>query len=265
MNSAVLKKETLEQNLKNLGKIAIAFSSGVDSTYLLKTAHNILGDNVIAITARACCFPKKETDEAEEFCKKEGIKQIFIDFSPLEIEEFRNNVKNRCYHCKKALFSTIKEIAGDNGFSTVAEGTNFDDLSDFRPGMKAIKELDIISPLLDAELTKNEIRFLSEEAGLSTFDKPSYACLASRVAYGEEITEEKLLMVERAENKLFSLGINQSRVRVHGNLARIEVCKDDFLKLLMACDEVNDCLKELGFTFVSMDLEGYKTGNMNVY
>ena len=264
MNSINEKRQSLENNLKSLGSVAVAFSSGVDSTFLLNTAHDLLGESVIAITARAVCFPERETTEAQEFCKTEGIKQIIFDFNPLEIEQFSDNVKNRCYFCKRALFSEIKRIAEENGFCNIAEGTNFDDLSDFRPGMKAIKELGIISPLLDAELTKDEIRFLSKEAGLSTFDKPSYACLASRIAFGEEITEEKLLMIEKAEAKLFSLGFAQSRVRMHGSIARIEINKDDFLKLLMLSDEINDYLKSLGFTFVSLDLGGYKTGNMNV-
>ena len=258
------KKEILEENIRRLGKIAVAFSSGVDSTFLLKTAHDILGDNVIAITARACCFLKEEMREAEEFCKKEGIKQIVIDYYPLEIGEFKNNVQNRCYFCKKALFTEVKALALENGFENVAEGTNFDDLSDFRPGMKAIDELGILSPLLDAKLTKEEIRFLSKEAGLSTCDKPSCACLASRIAYNEEITEEKLSMIEKAEEKLHSLGFIQARVRMHGKMARIEVEKENFMNLLLNSDEISAYLKFLGFTFVSMDLEGYKTGKMNV-
>ncbi len=257
------KKEFLEEELKNLGKVAVAFSSGVDSTYLLKTAHDVLGKNAVAITARAKCFPERETREAEEFCRKEGIKQIVFDFEPLSLEEFRSNVKNRCYFCKKALFSRIKDIAEENGIDNIIEGSNLDDLSDYRPGMQAIKELCVLSPLLDAKLKKSEIRLLSKEAGLKTFDKPSYACLASRFVYGEEINEEKLKMIERAENKLFSLGFSQFRVRLHGRLARIEVDKEDFSKIVEFSDEITPYLKELGFSYVSLDLSGYKTGSMN--
>ena len=257
------KKEFLEEELKNLGKVAVAFSSGVDSTYLLKTAHDVLGENAVAITARAKCFPERETRDAEEFCRKEGIKQIVFDFEPLSLKEFRSNVKNRCYFCKKALFSRIKDIAEENGIDNIIEGSNLDDLSDYRPGMQAIKELCVLSPLLDAKLKKSEIRFLSKEMGLSTFDKPSYACLASRFVYGEEINEEKLKMIERAENKLFSLGFSQFRVRLHGRLARIEVNKEDFSKIVEFADEITPYLKELGFSYVSLDLSGYKTGSMN--
>ncbi|MBQ9530451.1 MAG: ATP-dependent sacrificial sulfur transferase LarE [Eubacterium sp.] len=263
MDTAYKKKVTLKEAIKKAGKIAVAFSFGVDSTFLLKTVHEILGDNLIAITARACCFPKSETEEAEKFCKKEGIRQIILDFNPLEIDEFRGNDEKRCYYCKKALFAQIKSIAKENGFSYIAEGTNSDDLSDYRPGMKATKELGIHSPLLDTELTKNEIRFLSEKMGLPTYNKPSFACLASRIPYNEEITKEKLEMVEKAENKLHSLGFLQSRVRIHSDLARIEINRNEFENLIAVSDEINSYFKELGFTFISMDLEGYKTGKMN--
>ena len=258
------KQNELENRMRKLGKVAVAFSSGVDSTLLLKTAHDILGDNAIAITAKAPCFMKSETLEAEEFCKEESIRQITIDFNPLEIEEFRSNIKNRCYFCKKALFTEIRKIAKENGFDFVLDGTNFDDLSDFRPGRKALEELEIISPLLECKLTKADIRSLSEAMGLPTFNKPSYACLASRIAYNEEITKEKLSMIEKAEAKLHSLGFIQSRVRMHGSLARIEVNKEDFPSLIEHSEEIDSYLKSLGFSYVSMDLEGYKTGKMNV-
>ena len=258
------KKLFLENTIKNLGSLAVAFSSGVDSTYLLKTAHNLLGDNVVAITASGCCFPQSETEEAKSFCEKEGIRQIIVDFDPLEVEEFKNNNKQRCYFCKKALFAEIKKAADKCGIKSIADGTNFDDINDYRPGMKATQELKIISPLMTAELTKEEIRFLSKEEGLSTFVKPSYACLASRIPYGESITSEKLKRIEKSEEKLRSLGFTQLRVRSHNNLARIEIEKDDFLKLLMYSDEISSYLKSLGFDFVSLDLEGYKTGKMNI-
>ena len=264
LNDIKEKQKALENRIQSLGRVAIAFSSGVDSTYLLKTAHDLLGDNAIAITAKAPNFMKSETLEAEEFCKNEGIRQLIIDFNPLEVEEFRSNVKNRCYFCKKALFTEIKNCAKENGFEFILDGTNFDDLGDFRPGRKALEELEIISPLLESKLTKSDIRSLSEEVGLSTFSKPSYACLATRIAYDETITEEKLQMIDKAEEKLHSLGFIQSRVRMHGSLARIEVNKDDFPSLIEHSEEIDSYLKSLGFSYVSMDLEGYKTGKMNV-
>lgn len=264
MDELKSKQKELEKRIAELGRAAVAFSSGVDSTFLLKTAHDILGDNAVAITAKAPCFMKSETEEAIAFCKKEGIKQIVVDFNPLAVDEFKSNVKNRCYFCKKALFTEIKRVAAENDIPFIFDGTNADDTNDFRPGMKALEELGIISPLLDAKLTKSDIRALSQETGLSTFNKPSYACLASRIAYNEEITEKKLKMVESAEEMLHSLGFIQARVRMHGKLARIEVEKNCFVNLLGHADEINDYLKSLGFTFVSMDLGGFKSGSMNI-
>ena len=263
MEETGIKQKLLEEKLKKLGRVAVAYSSGVDSTFLLKTAHDLLGENAVAITAKAPCFIKRETREAGEFCKKEGIRQIVLEFNPLELEQFKSNLNNRCYFCKKALFTEIKKVAEKNGIEYVLDGTNADDTSDYRPGMKALEELGIISPLLDSGLTKNEIRALSKKAGLSTFDKPSYACLASRIAYNEEITQSKLCMIEKAEEKLHSLGFIQSRVRMHGSLARIEVNKADFSKLLAVSDEISKYLKSLGFSYITFDLEGFQSGSMN--
>ena len=263
MNEINRKQQLLKKQLEELGRVGVAFSSGVDSTFLLKTAHDLLGENAVAITAKAPCFLKSETKQAEDFCKKEGIKQISFDFNPLEVEQFRNNVAQRCYFCKKALFTEIKKIAKENGISYVLDGTNADDSGDYRPGMKALEELKIISPLLDSGLTKDEIRSLSKELNLKTYNKPSCACLASRIAYNEEITIEKLQSVESAEQKLCEMGFKQLRVRVHGSLARIEVEKESFLNLLLNSDEISAYLKSLGFTFVTMDLEGFKSGSMN--
>jgi uncharacterized protein len=259
------KQKLLEEELKKLGRVAVAFSSGVDSTFLLKTAHDLLGENAVAITAKAPCFMKSETKQAEEFCKKEGIKQIVLEFNPLEVEQFRSNAPDRCYFCKKALFSEIKRIAKENGISHILDGTNADDTADYRPGMEALEELGIISPLLDAGLTKSNIRALSEELDLPTFNKPSYACLASRIAYGEEITKEKLRSVENAEQKLFDMGFEQFRVRVHGKLARIELKKEDIPSFINSNQYEQAVLyfKTLGFSFVSLDLEGFKSGSMN--
>ena len=263
MNEIHKKKAALEAEIKKLGRLAVAFSSGVDSTFLLKTAHDILGDNAIAITAKSQCFPSRETTEATEFCKKEGIKQITFDYNPFLVEGFSDNPKNRCYICKKALFSQIKSIAAENGFTHIAEGTNTDDLSDYRPGLKAIKELEILSPLSGAELSKSEIRLLSKELNLQTHSKASFACLATRLPFGESITKEKLSAIEAAEDMLFDFGFNQFRVRAHGKVARIEVETNDFERILTKKDEITPYFKSLGFNFITLDLEGFKSGSMN--
>ena len=259
------KLERLREHLEKTGRCAVAFSSGVDSAFLLKTAHDVLGDKVIALTAKACIFPGRESDEAAEFCKKEKVEQVVIDFDPLSVEGFKENPSDRCYHCKKALFQSFVDIAKERGIEHILEGSNMDDDGDYRPGKRAIKELSIESPLKEAGLYKDEIRKLSKEFGLPTWKKPSFACLASRFPYGESIDEEKLSMVDRGEQLLLDLGFSQFRVRLHGNLARLEILPNEFEKLLRkdVRERVYNELKTLGFSYVSMDLEGYRTGSMN--
>ena len=263
MDEIYAKKLKLEQYLRDLGSIAVAFSSGVDSTFLLKVASDVLGEKAIAVTAKSCSFPSRELKEAEAFCKKEGIRQIIFESDELAIEGFRENPKNRCYICKRTLFEKIIEVASECGIENVAEGSNVDDNGDYRPGLIAVTELGIKSPLRYAGLTKEEIRVLSKEMGLPTWDKPSFACLASRFVYGETISEEKLKMVEEAEQLLLDLGFRQ--VRVHGNIARIEVLPEEIPKLTdeKVRENVYNTLKSLGFDYVTMDLAGYRTGSMN--
>ncbi len=257
------KYDDLKEYIKSLGSVAVAFSGGVDSTFLLKTAHDVLGDNCVAITARSCSFPQRELNEAKAFCEKEGIKHIIIESEELSIDGFAQNPKNRCYLCKTELFTKMRKAAAELGIENIAEGSNIDDNGDYRPGLIAVKEQNIKSPLRHAELTKNEIRELSKNLGLDTWDKQSFACLSSRFVYGETITEEKLGMVDKAEQYLLDLGFTQVRVRVHGDMARIEINKNEFPKILEKSDSVYDYLKSLGFTYVSLDLGGYRTGSMN--
>ena len=265
MDKLHANKQKLEEYLKELGSIAVAFSSGVDSTFLLKVAKDVLNDKAIAVTAMSHSFPKRESNEAVAFCEKENIRQVVIDFDEMSVEGFCENPKNRCYLCKRELFTKIKETASENGIEYVAEGSNIDDNGDYRPGLKAVEELGIKSPLRYAGLTKADIRKLSKEMGLSTWDKPSFACLASRFVYGETIDEKKLGMVDSAEQLLLDLGFKQVRVRIHGNIARIEVMPEEIGKLTeeKVRNEVYKTLKDIGFDYVTMDLAGYRTGSMN--
>lgn len=259
------KKQVLEDYLRELGSVAVAFSSGVDSTFLLSVAHEVLGDKVLAITARSHSFPERELNEAIAFCKERGIAHEVLDSEELNIEGFRQNPKNRCYLCKHELFSEIKELAQECGLAHVAEGSNMDDNGDYRPGLQAVAELGIKSPLRHADLYKQDIRDLSKEMGLPTWNKQSFACLSSRFVYGETISEQKLDMVDKAEQRLLDLGFHQVRVRIHGMIARIEVEPSEFERILEPglAASLDEYLRSLGFTYVTLDLGGYKQGSMN--
>lgn len=259
------KYQLLKDIIKKKGSAAIAFSGGVDSTFLLKVAHEVLGDRLIAVTATSSTYPERELKEAIKYAKDMGVKHIIISSEELDIEGFASNPKNRCYFCKKELFTKIKDVAIENGVEYVFDGSNLDDMGDFRPGMQAARELEVVSPIKEAELTKKDIRELSKEMELPTWNKPSFACLSSRFPYGNKITLPKLNMVDKAEQYLLDMGITQVRVRHHGEIARIEVSPEEREKFfnIEIMDRIGKEFKKIGFTYVTLDMLGYRTGSMN--
>lgn len=262
--SLQIKYLELKKYLSSLNSVAVAYSSGVDSTFLLKTAVDTLPrDNVLALTAKSHSFPKRELNESIEFCKSENIRQIVFESEELSIDGFSNNPPDRCYICKKELFSKIKSIADENNINAVVEGSNADDIHDYRPGMRAVSELEILSPLKKVGLTKDEIRALSKQLGLKTWNKQPFACLSSRFVYGEKITVQKLDMIDKSEQLLLDLGFKQVRVRIHNDVARIEVLPNETERVMQFKDTINSKFKEYGFRYVTLDLGGYRTGSMN--
>ena len=266
------KFELLKRQLRGLGKVAVAYSAGVDSTFLLKVAHDVLGENAVAVTIKSRVVPGREIQEALDFCKAEGILHLVLDFNEMDVDGFRENPPDRCYVCKRSIFKAIIGAAAEHGIPAVCEGSNVDDLGDYRPGLKAIAELNVKSPLREAGLTKAGIRALSRELGLPTASKPSFACLASRIPYGEQITEEKLRLVERAEQYLQDLGFVQYRVRcrlvesfssIQEFQAGIEILPEQFPLFREKQGEITEKLVSLGFSDVALDEKGYRTGSLN--
>lgn len=257
------KEKKLAALLEKCMPLAVAFSGGVDSTYLLHEAVKAGKEKVTALIMKTPSVPERELDEAVAFCKSRGISFFVLPADPFSVAGFRENGRDRCYICKHFLFSALLEKAKEEGIPFVTDGTNADDRKEFRPGLKALKELDIRSPLAEAGLTKKEIRELSEKEGLPTWNKPSFSCLATRFPYGEELTVEKLRRTEAAENLLAELGFTQRRVRVHGNLARIEVLPAEIPLLLERRDMISSRLEELGFLYTTVDLKGFRSGSMD--
>ena len=253
----------LKEILAGMGSVLVAYSGGTDSSLVLKVAHDVLGDKVVAITAVSASLPASERVEAGQIASLIGAKHILVESAETMDPAYLENTPNRCFFCKKETYGKLTAYAGQHGFQTIVDGTNADDTGDYRPGRKAAKEFHVRSPLLEAGFTKAEIRSQSKELGLPNWDKPAAACLSSRIPYGTTITLEALSQVERAEALLHGLGLRQLRVRHHGAVARIEAEPQDFPRLLEHRDEVVTTLKAIGYTFVALDLAGFHSGSMN--
>lgn len=257
--------EQLEERLKNLGKVAIAYSGGIDSTFLLTVANKVLPkENVLAIIANGAMVPRKDYGEAIGFLKENGFNYKEVQYKPLEIVEFKNNQKDRCYYCKKNLMQTIRNEALKNGFSNVLDGKNADDLKVYRPGNKATEELRIISPLAELDIDKATIRNEAKELGIKLWNKPSNSCLATRFPYNTVLTEEELSKVDQSESLIKAIGIDRVRVRAHGEMARIEVERKEFATILENVEVANK-IRELGFEYVTLDLRGIRSGGFMLY
>ena len=257
------KIKRLKNIISSYENIAVAFSGGVDSSFLLKISSEALGKKCIAFTFETPAHLKDEINQAKKIAQSLNVKHIIIPVDLTELKEFQSNTFDRCYHCKKFMFSKLKNQVKNKGIEYILEGSNSDDLNDYRPGMKALQELDIKSPLIEAGLNKSEIREISKQIDLPTWDKPANPCLATRIPYGETISKVKLKQVKEAEKILHNIGINELRVRNQNNIARIEVKKTDYQLILDNTEKIIKKFKELGFTYITLDVEGFRSGSLN--
>jgi uncharacterized protein len=259
------KQRALEAHLRSLGRVLIAYSGGIDSAYLAFLAHQVLGENMLAVIADSPSLARAQMDDARAFAEECHIPLKVIETAEMDRPEYRRNDAMRCFHCKDELFNVMNAFAEEHGFGAVAYGVNVDDQGDFRPGQKAARQHGVVAPLLSAGLTKADIRALAQMAGLRVWDKPASACLSSRIEYGREVTPEALLQVEKGEDALRTLGFRQFRVRHHGQIARIEIAREEMPKAMTVemAREMTRSFKALGFTYVTLDLEGFRSGSMN--
>ena len=259
------KSHRLEERLRGLGCVLVAYSGGVDSGFLAWAAHQVLGENMLAVLADSPSLARSQMQDAVAFAGEQAIPLTIIQTEEMERAEYRKNDASRCYHCKDELFTVMEEFRAGHGFDVIAYGVNLDDQGDYRPGQKAARQHGVTAPLFDAGLTKQDIRDLARQAGLRIWDKPASACLSSRIEYGRPVTPEALQAVEQGEEALRQMGFHQFRVRHHGDIVRIEIARDELPRALSPemATEFTRIFKALGFSYVTLDLEGFRSGSMN--
>lgn len=263
IEAARTKLDHLRELFRDMGSVVVAYSGGLDSAFVLSVAHGVLAERALALTAVSPSLPQRERDDAERIARRLGVEHELIGSNEIHNPDYASNPANRCFHCKSELYTITERVRSARGFAHVANGTNIDDLGDYRPGLEAAKNAGVRSPLVEANLHKDEVRALAQELGLDFWDKPAAACLSSRIPYGTAVTPERLLQVEKLEDALHALGLRQVRVRYHDELARIEVGQSELERAFAQREAITKAGKGAGFTFVTLDLAGYRTGSLN--